>query len=154
MTFLRVITFAAFIFFYNTCFGQTKSFDIVYNISTCDSCKTKSNDTAKKFDFETQYRNLKNALVNVDLAKAIDNNDLRIVAISGVGVLFPGLETQNKALIQKYDEYKLKYGFKVIRGTSDVVMPYKSPLQVAAYEYAKKYNTLLLKYLDKKTTKK
>jgi hypothetical protein len=153
MTFLKIFIFSSFIFYFGDCFGQTKSFDIVYEFGRCDNCKTKLNDTGRKFDFDVQYRNLKNAVVNIDLAKAIDNNDLRFVAISGVGILYPGLETQNKLLIRKYDFYKLKYGFKVIRGTNDVVMPDKPPLQVAAYNYAKKYNTLLLKYLDKKTTK-
>jgi hypothetical protein len=79
---------------------------------------------------------------------------LRFVAIYGVGLLYPGLETDNKFLSEKYRAYRVKYKFKVIEGTSDVVSPGKPPLQIVAYDYAKRYNTLLIKYLNERPTKK
>ena len=118
-------------------------------------------DTLVKFDFKTQYENIKNADIEKEVEIALLHNDYRIVGISGNSYLYPGLEggyetnkDGTKAFIgldPKYESYIKKHGFKVIEGTSDSINPNDPPLQSVAYEYAKKYNLMLL---EKMRTKK
>lgn len=106
-----------------------------------------------KFDYKTQYENIKNANIEKDLETAVHNNDYKVVSISGYSYLFPGLEggyqTTNDGtkifigLDPKYENYIKIYGFKVIKGTSDAIAD-TLPMQSVAYKYAKKYNLLLL----------
>ncbi len=136
------------VFIATWCSGQTKSFEIVFVPSKCDSCKTNSIDT--NFDYQAQYFNLKHSIIELALDNALKNNDKRVVAISGVSILFPGLETENAALKTRYSKYLSIYGYKVVWGTSDVVNLSVPGLQSAAYEFAKNYNTLLFRRLDEK----
>jgi hypothetical protein len=142
-TFIKTLTTSLF-FLVNYCLGQSKSFEVAFYPSFCDSCKTKIIDT--NIDYNSQYFNLKHSIIEFALDKALMNNDKRIVAISGVSDLFPGLETKNSKLKAKYEKHLKMYGYKVIWGTSDVVYS-NLPIQNAAYEYALKYNTLLFKRL-------
>ncbi|MBK7855755.1 MAG: hypothetical protein IPJ79_13455 [Bacteroidetes bacterium] len=117
-------------------------------------------DTLVKFDFKTQYENIKNADIEKEIEIALVHNDYRIVGISGNSYLYPGLEgcyqtnkDGTKAFIgldPKHESYIKKYGFKVIKGTSDSINSDNPPLQGEAYEYAKKYNLLLLKKMNTK----
>ena len=136
-------------------FTQTSPRYIVFYKPYTDSEETNLyKDTLVKFDYNTQYKNVKNANVNADVENAMEHNDLRIVSISGYTYLYPGLEggyRRNKDgsktfifLSDKYSEYLATHSFKVIMGTSDAMMEGNPPLQSVAYDYAKKYNTLLL----------
>jgi hypothetical protein len=110
--------------------------------------------TQLKFDYKTQYNNLKRADVNYEIKNAIKHNDYRFIAISGVSYLYPGLEggyEQNKKgekefifLAKKYEPYITRYKVKVIEGTSDAINKNLLPLQSLAYDYAQAYNKLLL----------
>ena len=138
------------------CFGQTNPKYIFFYRPYTDSIETNLyRDTIIKFDYNIQYENIKIADIKKDVKIAIANSDFRIVSISGNSYLFPGLEggyRKNKdgtkafiSLASKYELYIKKYSFKVIKGTSDAIDPSKPPLQTVAYDYAKKYNMILLK---------
>ncbi|OYU94429.1 MAG: hypothetical protein CFE21_15580 [Bacteroidetes bacterium B1(2017)] len=143
-------------------FGQANSKVIFFYIPYMDSTETNLyRDTLVKFDFKTQYVNIKNADIEKEVEKALLHNDYRIVGISGVSYLYPGLEggyktnkDGTKVLIRldpKYESYMKKYGFKVVKGTSDSINSDNPPLQSVAYEFAKKYN---LQLVEKIKTKK
>lgn len=94
-----------------------------------------------KFDFNTQYTNIKDTNLNADFDRAVRHKDYRAIAISGVEYLLPGITGANR------DKYFKKEYFKVIEGTSDAINSSAPPLQSVAYDYAIHYNKLLLKYL-------
>ena len=156
---MRVIVIILLIIVYGQTFGQTNPKYIFFYKPYTDSTETNLyRDTIVKFDFRTQYENIKNAEIEKDVEFAILNKDYRIVGISGNSYLYPGLEggykTNNDGtktfigLDPKYENYVKKYGFKVISGTSDSINPNDPPLQSLAYEYAKKYNLLLLEKMN------
>jgi hypothetical protein len=119
-------------------FGQTSLKVIFFYKPYTDSSETNLyRDTLVKFDFKTQYENIKNADIKKEVEIALLHNDFRIVGISGVSYLFPGRDS-------RYESYIKKHSFKVIKGTSDSINEDEPPLQNVAYEYAKKYNLLLL----------
>ncbi|MBB2145389.1 hypothetical protein GM921_07835 [Pedobacter sp. LMG 31464] len=143
-------------------FGQTSPKVIFFYKPYTNSSETNLyRDTLVKFDFKTQYENIENADIEKEVQIALLHNDYRIVGISGNSYLYPGLEGGYKTnkdgtkafigLDPKYKSYIKKYGFKVIQGTSDSMNPDNPPMQGVAYEYAKKYNLLLL---EKMKTKK
>ena len=143
-------------------FGQTSPKVIFFYKPYTDSSETNLyRDTLVKFDFKTQYENIKNANIEKEVEIALVHNDYRIIGISGNSYLYPGLEGGYKTnkdgtktfigIDPKYESYIKKYGFKVINGTSDSINSDNPPLQGVAYEYAKKYNQLLL---EKMKTKK
>lgn len=107
-----------------------------------------------KFDYNTQYTNVKKANISEDLGLAIKHNDYRFIGISGNSYLLPGLEGYIKnekgvkgwGHLKKYEKYINKYKFKIIEGTSDAINSNAPPLQSAAYDYAIQYNKLLLTY--------
>ena len=136
-------------------YGQTIPNYIIFYKPYSDSIETNLYyDTIIKFNYEIQYANLKNAKIEEDVNRAIKNNDLRIISISGNSYLFPGLEggyktekNGTKVFMHLSDEYKPyldKHGCKVISGTSDMIYSDRLPLQGIAYDYAKEYNKLLL----------
>jgi len=110
--------------------------------------------TQLKFDYKTQYNNLKRADVNSEINNAINHHDYRFISISGNSYLYPGLEggyAKNKKgekefifLAKKYEPYITRYKTKVIEGTSDAANANLPPLQSLAYDYAQAYNKLLL----------
>ena len=117
--------------------GQTTKKGILF--FPPDSASNKNNtDSSQGLNYKVQYESLKHANVELDVATAILNKDFRIISIGGFGMIYPGLESDDKR-----EEHLKKYGFKVIEGTSDVVNPVVPGLQSVAFDYAKKYNTLL-----------
>ena len=88
-------------------------------------------------------RRLEHADPAEDLKDAIKMNDLRFLGIAGYGVAVPGAETA--AHLHE------KYGVKIIEGTGDVIFgPEHGRLIGVAGSYARRYNGLLLKYLQSK----
>lgn len=145
----------------NYCFGQySKNVIIFYDPQTNRSETNLYKDTIISFDFNTQYNHLKEANIKADIEKAVLHHDFRIIAISGVSYLYPGLEGGYKtnkngkktfiALSPSYDLHLKKFGFKVIKGTSDAINLNEVPLQSVAYDYAKGYNTLLFIEMKKR----
>jgi hypothetical protein len=108
-------------------------------------------DTNLKFDYRTQYNNIKRAIVATDVENAISHNDYRFVSISGNSYLFPGLEHD---YLKKYKKYIDEYKHKVIEGTSDMIGPDLPFLQPVAYDYAKQYNFLLFLEIKKRERNK
>jgi hypothetical protein len=110
--------------------------------------------TLPRFDFKTQYVNIKNADVKSDFNNATSHKDYRFISISGVGYLCPGLEggyikykVGERVFVvseRKYEKYLKKFKSKVIEGTSDAINVDLPPLQSVAYDYAKAYNMFLL----------
>ena len=111
-----------------------------------------------KFNYLIQYTNLQKSNVARDVKLALSHKDYRIISIIGYSYLYPGLEGGYQKmqdgtkmfinLDKKHEDYIKKNGFKVIKGTSDVIRTSAPPLQGVAYDYAKNYNTLLLKALN------
>lgn len=141
--------------------GQTSPKVIFFYTSYTDSSETNLyRDPLVKFDIKTQYENIKNADIEKEVETAIGHNDYRIVGISGNSYLYPGLEGGYKTnrdgtklfkgLDPKYESYIKKYGLKVVEGTSDSINPDNPPLQGVAYEFAKKYNLLLIEKMNTK----
>jgi hypothetical protein len=106
-----------------------------------------------KFNMERQYANLKKADVLGDMQRAINHKDYRFISIDGVGYLYPGLERDEKDkngapsfdFVAKWNErYLEKFGSKVIDGTNDSHSFKEPDLQLVAYDYAKRYNLMLL----------
>jgi hypothetical protein len=155
---MKFYSIVLFLILKGQCFGQTNPKYIFFYKPYTDSMETNLyRDTAVKFDYTIQFKNIKNAEIEKDVKIAIAHSDFRIISISGYSYLFPGLEggyKKNKdgtktfiSLASKYEGYIKKYGFKVIKGTSDAI----TPLQTVAYEYAKKYNSILLVKMKLKT---
>jgi hypothetical protein len=158
MTTKKIYIFLSLLFLTYFSFGQTVPKYIFFYKPYTDSSETNLyKDTLVKFDYNIQYANIANANINDDIENAIKNNDFRLISISGNSYLFPGLEGGYKKLKdgtkafvplgEKYEAHFKKYGFKVIEGTSDFIDGNKLPLQSIAYDYAKKYNRLLLQKL-------
>ena len=140
-------------------FGQTSHKVIFFYKPYTDSIETNLFlDTLFKFDYKTQYENIKNADVVKDVETAIRNNDFRFIGISGNSYLYPGLEGGYETnrdgtktfigLDQKYKSNIKKYSFKVIKETGDSINSDNPPLQGIAYEYARKYNLLILEKME------
>lgn len=116
--------------------------------------------TNQKFNYNIQYSNLKKANINVDLTIALKHQDYRFIAISGVSYLWPGLMGYIKyngnkgyGVLNQYKHLLNKYNFKVIYGTSDVIDSSKPDLQGVAFDYALKYNKMLLLKLEHSPSK-
>ncbi len=92
--------------------------------------------------FTKQYNIIRKADPTEDAQKAIADHDFRFIGISGYAYIIPGIENGERAPLVK------KFGFKIIAGTSDSIDPKFPPLQSAAYDYAKKYNSFLSKQLQ------
>jgi hypothetical protein len=157
---MKIIILALLILITEQSFGQTNSKVIFFHIpNTNDNETNLYRDTLVKFDFKTQYENIKAADIEKEVQIALSHNDFRIVGISGYSYLYPGLEggyETNKdgtkvfiRLDPKYKNYIKKYGFKVIVGTSNSINLDEPPLQEIAYEFAKKYNLILLEKMKK-----
>ena len=160
MTTKKIYISLSFLFLTYLGFGQATHKYIFFYKPYTDSSETNLyKDTLVKFDYDIQYWNIANANINDDVKNAIKNNDFRLISISGNSYLFPGLEggykklkDGTKAFItlgEKYEVYYKKYGFKVIEGTSDFVDGNKLDLQSIAYDYAKKYNSLIFAKVSK-----
>jgi hypothetical protein len=123
-------------------YGQTIPNYIIFCKPDTDSTETNLYiDTIIKFNYEIQYTNLKNANIKDDVNRAIKNNDLRVIAIRTVSYVFPGLDLDHKTKPKKYLH---KYGCKIIVGPSCVISSDRPSMHDVAYDYAEKYNTLLL----------
>ena len=142
-------------------FGQNPIKIIFYYKPYTDSLETNLyKDTIVKFDYKTQYYNLESANLNNEVENAIVQRDYRIIALSGNCYVFPGLdggyETKSDGskvfigLSRKYEPHFKKYGFKVIKGTSDVINGDDLPLQSVASDFARKYNALLFEMIENK----
>jgi hypothetical protein len=108
-----------------------------------------------KFDYNTQFKNVKNANITKDLDLAIKHKDYRFIGFSGNSYVLPGLQGYLKdkngvlgfGYLKKYEKYIDKYKFKAIMGTSDVINSNSPDLQGVASDYAKEYNKLLLAFI-------
>ena len=162
MTVPKIIFSAFLIILVGRCFGQSNIKCIFYYKPYTDSSETNLyKDTIIKFDYKIQYDNITKADIDREVDNAIAHSDFRFISISGNSYLYPGLEGGYKkledgkkafiGLSYKYEKYIMKYGFKVIEGTSDVINPADPPLQGVAYDFAKKYNQKLLKKIEIKS---
>lgn len=146
--------------FTNIIYGQTNKKYIFFSKPYTDSFET----TLYKyplpiFDIEHQYQSIKTADISNDVKNAIIHKDYRIISVSGNSYLFPGIEGGYEVLkngtktfiplAKKYKIFVKKYGFKVLKGTSDFINENEIPLQHVASDYAKKYNKLLIEEVDK-----
>jgi len=142
-------------------FGQNPIKIIFYYKPYTDSLENNLyKNTIVKFDYNTQYYNLESANINIEVENAIMQKDYRIIAISGNCYVFPGLdggyETKSDGskvficLSRKYESHFKKYGFKVIKGTSDMINGNGLPLQRIAADFAEKYNALLFEKIENK----
>lgn len=140
-------------------FGQSNIKCIFYYKPYTDSSETNLyKDTVIKFDYKTQYDNITKSNIDREVDNAIAHSDFRFISISGNSYLYPGLEGGYKklkngtkvfiGLSEKYEQYIRKYGFKVVKGTSDSINADDPPLQGVAYDFAKKYNQKLLKKIE------
>jgi len=137
----------------NSVFGQQVSHIIFFYKPYTDSVENNLYvKTIVKFNYKTQYNNVKSADINSNLKRAIQHNDYRFIALSGNSYVLPGLEgyaidkNGNKSFgyLKKYEKYINKYRFKTICGTSDAMDSSMPDLQSVAADYAKKYNKALL----------
>jgi len=95
----------------------------------------------QKNDLGEKLRWIESANPNLDARQAIERKDFRLRAIYGYTLIIPGVDQKN------YDEYKIKFGFKPIEGTSDhFVSAEHARLNQLAYKYAQKYNEVILNY--------
>jgi hypothetical protein len=79
-----------------------------------------------------------------DLKVALKRKDFRFVGIRGYTLEVPGIERK---------DILTRYGIKVIEGTSDAIVDKEDGrLQKLARDYAKRYNALLMEYLDNNGT--
>jgi hypothetical protein len=147
--FVLVILFVAVSY---CCKEPTQQNYILFYTTKPESYETNfyNNNKGVKFNYDIQCKNLKNANVVDDVKRAIKNKDLRVVAIAGLGIIYPGLE-DSAGLEKKYEAHLQRYGSKVIAGTSDALGVNKPNIQIVAYDYAKEYNQLLLKLISVKS---
>jgi len=132
--------------------GQNRENYIVFHKPYKVNLETNHYTTDKiRFDYNTQYLNLKTANVENDLMIAMKHNDYRFIAISGNSYLWPGLMGYIKyrggkafGVLKQYEKYIAKDNYKVIMGTSDELDESQLDLQGEAFKYAEKYNKLLL----------
>lgn len=110
--------------------------------------ETKPSDIIKPVTPEHVYFKLpENANVLDDFNNAVKNGDFRFVGIMKFTLVIPGIPNY----LGKYDKSN---GVKIIEGTSDSYSLSDSIAfkNIDFYDnYAKSYNKLLLKYLDKDT---
>jgi hypothetical protein len=149
-----IINMIIFQLLFHTITLAKKGYIFFYKPYTDSSETNLYQKTQLKFDFKTQYNNIKNANIKNDVNNAILHKDYRFVSISGVGYLYPGLEggyvkdkkggKQFVFLAHKNEKYVKKYKTKVIEGTSDAISMSLPPLQNIAYDYAYAYNKILL----------
>ena len=155
---MRVLLILLFVIVIHSGYSQTQpNYLVFYRPYTSTSEDNTYSKMSYKFDFRTQYKNLKAADIHKDVVNAVAHNDFRFISISGYSYLYPGLEGGYRKLPdgtkefiyldEKYEAYIKKHGFKVIAGTSDVISSNEPPLQDVAYDYAKYYNELLLQAL-------
>ena len=73
--------------------------------------------------------------------QAISKKDFRLRAIYGYRLIVPGADES------KFDEYREKFGFNPIDGTSDTLLNEEhGRLNRLAFEYAQAYNKEILKF--------
>jgi hypothetical protein len=150
-----IINLIVFQFLFISCNAPTQRDCIFFSKPYTDSYETNLyQKTPLKFDFKTQYNNIKRADVKSEVINANNHHDYRFVAIAGNSYLYPGLEETTTLLSAKYQKYISKYKFKVIAGTSDAINPNLPPLQNVAYHYAQAYNKMLLIKIEELENKK
>jgi hypothetical protein len=143
---ITVVT-VQFLFFHGI--GMAQKGCIFFYKPYTDSYETNFYKKAQsKFDYKTQYNNIKSANIKSELKNAISHQDHRFIAISGESYLYPGLEGASTLLSRKYERYIKKYKFKVIECTSDAIKSNLPPLQNMAYHYAQEYNKMLLTKIE------
>lgn len=137
----------------NIAFAQEASHIIFFYRPYTDSSETNLYEKiTSKFDYNTQYYNIKGSNIINDLDIALKHNDYRFISIQGFTYVFPGLMGYIKdkkgnetfGYLKNNAKYLKKYKFKVIQGTSDAIDSSKPPLQNVAGDYAEKYNKALL----------
>ena len=100
---------------------------------------------ASAIDPVAELQWLKNANPIVDANKAIKNNDYKLLGVYGFSLTIPGVNKPTEF------EHQKKYGVKPIEGTSDALKNKEhAELNRMAYEYAKKYNEVILNAVVKK----
>ncbi len=93
---------------------------------------------------ETQR--LRNASPEQDFAQAWAEKNTRFVGVKGVGLELPGVPHNRVSKLIN------RYGVGQVVGTGDVLsIPEQADLQGAAFNYATRYNQLLLAKLDEQT---
>jgi hypothetical protein len=146
---LIIITVVAFQFLFFHGIGMAQNGCIFFYKPYTDSYETNFyKKSQSKFDYKTQYNNIKSANIKNELKNAISHHDYRFIAISGESYLYSGLEGASTLLSTKYERYIKKYKFKVIEGTSDAIKSNLPPLQSIAYHYAQEYNKMLLTKIE------
>jgi hypothetical protein len=159
MKIFKIITIV-FLSWLSSCIGQNQSKTIFFFKPYTDISETnRYSDLEIEFNYKIQYENIKSANIEFEVENAIRNKDFRIIALSGNSYVFPGLDggyeinaDGSKAFIgisPLYEPYIERNGFKVIQGTSDNINPNDLPLQSISYNFAKKYNMLLIKKVEK-----
>lgn len=153
MTTIQILTIF-FLSWSSLGFGQSSIKPIFFTKPYTDSTETNLYiNTIIKFDYKTQYQNVKSADINKEVENEIRNKDYRVIALSGYSYIFPGLEGRDKinpdgskasiGLRPLFEPHINKFGFKVITGTSDTLYPGELQLQNVAYDFGKEYNRLL-----------
>jgi hypothetical protein len=95
-----------------------------------------------KWDYRSRQFHNKN--IENELNNSIGNKDFRAMALYGIGIYCPGFSG-----FDSIDKHKIKYGLIFIEGTTDAISSdAQGNFQKAASDYAKKYNVMLLSYLD------
>jgi hypothetical protein len=77
---------------------------------------------------------------HIEFKKAIEDEDLRFIALMGFALYMPGADDY-------YEKYS-SYGYKKIKGTSDLIRGYEHGrlTEIARY-YARTYNSILKRYI-------
>jgi len=85
-----------------------------------------------------QVANLKVDAAETDARAAIARGDQRLLAVYGITVEVPGVDTSVATLRQRY-------GLRILEGTSDAIKgPQDRLLNENARKYAKKYNRIII----------
>jgi hypothetical protein len=80
-----------------------------------------------------------------DAQRALEKHDIRLKAVYGYALTVPGINDK-----EKYSIYENKFGFDPIDGASDNLQSEEhSRLNQRAYDYALKYNSVILKNVPK-----
>ena len=99
--------------------------------------------TVRAFDSESTYHEetIHTHDPMGDLARALAIPDFRFIGIMGNALGLPGIDSEDQAYLRN------KYGYKIVKGISDVETAESARLWAPATEYATKYNQRLLQVL-------
>jgi hypothetical protein len=90
--------------------------------------------------YAAQIRQLESADIDADVDAALSKCDRRLAGVMGNGPVIPGIPDP-----LNYMQYEKDFGFRFIPNTSDVIESAEQEhVQSAGYDYAKRYNMVLL----------